>query len=186
MFPGDLLESTYPDPNNQDVVLGRTEVERRKRYIDLLEKELRDGEHHPLMLMVKWCLQNAPLRRPTADELVTELQGMRADIEGLCGAVARADAVRQVVMMKEILGRDSDVREKARELAAKDKEIQRLQLTQVFLLIDCHSLVMYIDSQLLRIPNTGYKTTYTIAGLIVHLRLLSRQDMKMSCIKRAL
>ena len=131
MFPGDLLESTYPDPDNQEVVLARSELERRKRYVNLLEKELRDGENHPLMLLVKRCLQNAPSRRPTSEELVTELQGMREDIEGPCGAIARADAVRQVVMMKEILGKDSGVREMVRELAAKDDEIQRLRLTQV-------------------------------------------------------
>ena len=131
MFPGDLLESTYPDPDNQEIVLARSEVERRKRYINLLEKELRDGENHPLTLIVKRCLQNAPSRRPTTEELVTDLQGIRADIEGPCGAITRADAVRQVVMMKEILGKDSGVREKVRELAAKDEEIQRLRLAQV-------------------------------------------------------
>ena len=53
MFPGDLLESTYPDSDNQEIVLARSEVERRKQYINLLEKELRDGENHPLTLLVK-------------------------------------------------------------------------------------------------------------------------------------
>ena len=131
MFPGDLLESTYPDPYNPEIILGCSEVERRKKCIDLLEKEFRDGEHHPLIFMVKECLQNAPSRRPTAEKLVTELEGIRTDIEGPCGDVARADAVRQVVMIKEILGRDSKIREKISKLAAKDKEIQRLQVVQV-------------------------------------------------------
>ena len=131
MFPGDLLEPTYPDPDNQEIVLARSEVEQRKRYINLLEKELCDGENHPLTLIVKQCLQNAPSRRPTTEELVTDLQGIRADIEGPCGAITRADAVRQVVMMKEILRKDSGVREKVRELAAKDEEIQQLRLAQV-------------------------------------------------------
>ena len=131
MFPGDLLESTYPDSDNPEIILGRSEVERRRRCIDLLEKEFRDGEHHPLIFMVKGCLQNAPSRRPTTEQLVTELEGMRADIEGPCGVVARADAARQVVMMKEILGRDSKLKEKINELTAKDVEIQRLQLAQV-------------------------------------------------------
>ena len=94
MFPGDLPESTYTDPDNPEVVLGRSEVERRKKYINQLEKELRDGENHPLTQLIKQCLQNAPTRRPTTKQLVTELQGMRADIEGPCGAVARIDAIR--------------------------------------------------------------------------------------------
>lgn len=33
VFPGNLLESTYTDPNNPDVVLGRSEIERRRQYI---------------------------------------------------------------------------------------------------------------------------------------------------------
>ena len=131
MFPGDLLESTYPDPDNPEVVLGRSEVERRREYIDELEKELRDGEHHPLTQLIKQCLQNAPLRRPTTEQLVTELQGMRADIEGPCGTVARIDAIRQVVTMREILGRESDVREKTNELTTKDREILQLQQARV-------------------------------------------------------
>ena len=132
MFPGDLLESTYPDLNNPDIVLGRSEVERRREYIEQLEKHLCDGEHHPLTQMVKQCLQNASSRRPTAEQLVTELQGVRASIEGPCGlAVARADAVRQVIMTKEILGREAEVREKTNDLTAKDVEIQQLQQTQV-------------------------------------------------------
>ena len=131
MYPGDLLESTYPDPNNPEVVLGRSEVERRKEYTDQLEKELRDGKQHPLTRLIKQCLQNAPSRRPTTEQLVTALQEMREEIEGPCGAVARIDAVRQVVTMKEILGRENDVREKINELTTKDQEILQLQQARV-------------------------------------------------------
>ena len=131
MYPGDLLESTYPDPDNPEVVLGRSEVERRIVYIDQLEKELRDGERHPLIRLTKQCLQNAPSRRPTTEQLVTELQGMREDIEGPCGAVARIDAVRQVVTMREILGRENDIREKTQELMTRDEEIIQLRQARV-------------------------------------------------------
>ena len=55
-----------------------------------------------------------------------DLEGMRADIEGPCGAVARADAVRQVVMMKAFIGSQSVVREQTNELAAKHEEIRQL------------------------------------------------------------
>ena len=82
--------------------------------------------------MVKQCLQNTPSRRPTTEQLVTVLQGVRAGIEGPCGSVvARADAVRQVIMTKEILGREAEVREKTSDLTAKDVEIQQLQQAQV-------------------------------------------------------
>ena len=129
MFPGDLLESTYPDPNNPEEVIGRSEVERRRTYIERLEDELRGGEHHPLTQMVKQCLQNLPSRRPTTEQLVAELQSVRTNIEGPYGAVAKADAVRQVVMMETLRGRDAEVREKTKELTAKDEEIQQLQVS---------------------------------------------------------
>ena len=86
------------------------------------------GGRHPCLLLTKQCLHNIPLRRPTAEQLVATLEGLRADIEGPCGAVARADAVRQVVMMKAFIGAQSAMREQTNELAAKDEVIQRLHL----------------------------------------------------------
>ena len=55
------------------------------------------------------------------------LEGMKADIEGPYGDVARADAVRHVVMMRTLTKRDMDVRKKADELAERDAEIYQLQ-----------------------------------------------------------
>ena len=100
LFPSDLLESTYTESDNSEVVLARSEVERRREYIELLEKEFNDGEHHPLTQMIKQCLQNAPSRRPTTEQLVTELKELKADIEGPYEELAKLDAVRQVATMK--------------------------------------------------------------------------------------
>ena len=86
------------------------------------------GARHPCVLMTKQCLHNSPSRRPTSEQLVATLEGMRADIEGPCGAVARADAVRQVVMMKAFIGTQTTVREQTNELAAKDEVIHQLRL----------------------------------------------------------
>ena len=121
MFPGDLLESTYTDPNNLEVILGRSEVERRREYIGLLEKEFRDGEHHPFVQMVKQCLQNAPSRRPTTEQV---LDRVRSEGEGPYEKYAELDAVRQVAMIKEIIRKDKEVEN---ILAAKDRQIQLLQ-----------------------------------------------------------
>ena len=52
---------------------------------------------------------------------------MRAGIEGPYGAVARADAVRQVVMMKALRERDAEVREKSNQLIIQVAEIHHLQ-----------------------------------------------------------
>ena len=88
---------------------------------------LLDGGNHPLVQLVKACLKNAPSQRPTAEGLIASLEGMKADIEGPYGDIARAGAVREVVMMRALRKRDTEVREKNDESAAKDVEIHQLQ-----------------------------------------------------------
>ena len=129
-FPGDLLEPTYMDPEVRGSLLARSEVERRQQYIEQLDYQLprsQSGEQHPFVLLVKRCLQNEPPERPTAEQVVTSLEEMKADIEGPYGDVARADAVRQVVIMRALRKRDTEMREKTDESAAKDVEIHQLQ-----------------------------------------------------------
>ena len=116
MFPGDLLEPNYTDPDNQEQLMARTEVERRQLYFDQLEGKI-------LVSLIEMCLHNSPSRRPTADQLVTALEEARATIEGAYGELATVDAVRQVKTMKALNSRDGD---KVNELAAKDEEIQQL------------------------------------------------------------
>ena len=127
VFPGDLLEPTYTDPENRHRLLARSEVERRGQYIEQLEENLPRGGQHPFVQLVKRCLQNEPSDRPTSEELIASLEEMKTAIEGPCGDVVRADAVRQVVMMRAILRREAEVREKTDEAAAKDEEIHQLQ-----------------------------------------------------------
>ena len=79
------------------------------------------------MQLVKCCLKNTASQRPTAEDVLRSLDEMKPVIDGPCGEVARADAVRQVVMMRAILGRETEVRRKTDESAAKDEEIQHLQ-----------------------------------------------------------
>ena len=87
-FPGDLLEPNYPDPSNRGRLLAHSEVERRGKYFDSLERKLQESAGYPLVGMVKQCLENVPQERPTAEQLVTVLEGMREDIEGPCGKLA--------------------------------------------------------------------------------------------------
>ena len=117
MFPGDLLEPNYADPNDPDQLMARTEVERRQPYFDQLEGRT-------LVSLIKTCLYNSPSRRPSAEQLVTALEQARATIEGAYGELATVDAVRQVRTMKALKSRSDD---KVNELAAKDEEIEQLQ-----------------------------------------------------------
>ena len=130
MFPGDLLEPTYTEPGGRRGLLARSEVDRREQYIQQLNYQLprsRRGEEHPLVQLVKRCLDNEPSDRPTSEELVAALEEMKADIEGPYGDVSRADAVREVVMKRALRKREVEVREKTAESAEKDVELHQLQ-----------------------------------------------------------
>ena len=107
--------------------MGRTEVERRECYIEQLKYTFLRGELHPFVQLMKRCLKNEPHERPTAEELVMSLEAMKADIEGPYGDITRIDAVRQVVTMRALGKRETEVREKTAESAVKDAEIQQLQ-----------------------------------------------------------
>ena len=60
VYPGDLLPSTYTDPLTEEVK-GRSEVERRDKYIRMLYSKL--TEDHVLTKMILQCLHNIPERR---------------------------------------------------------------------------------------------------------------------------
>ena len=126
MFPGKLLEPTYTDPENRRRLLGRSEYERRGTYVDQLKNKLLTGEHHPFVQLISHCLQNDPSDRPTAEQLVTTLVEMKAGVDGPYGDFTKLDALKQVATMKALKGKDSAVREKTAELAAKEMEIQQL------------------------------------------------------------
>ena len=97
---------------------------RRERYFEQLEDLLSGPVRQVLVPLIKECLQNAPSQRPTAEQLVTALEEMKADIEGDYGALATVDAVRQVKTMKALKAKSND---RVNELAAKEEEIQQLQ-----------------------------------------------------------
>ena len=90
---------------------GRTELECRGKYIDLLEAQI--GSNHPALVeLVKECLLNAPDRRPTTDDLLARLQRMREEVEGEYGGI-------QVKL-------DLPKMRMARELRQKDRRLEEL------------------------------------------------------------
>lgn len=60
VFPGDLLPATVCDPETEKIT-GRSELERRKEYIDLLDAQL--SLDHPFNVCTKRCLSNLPSKR---------------------------------------------------------------------------------------------------------------------------
>ena len=85
-FPGYLLPSTYQDPHSRQVK-GRTEIERRGRYMESLREML--GESHGLVQLITQCLDYAPSARPTASEAVDRLQHISSSIHDIYHSMTR-------------------------------------------------------------------------------------------------
>jgi len=112
-FPGSLLPSTYADPENPDHLLARSELERRRDYIQPLYSQ--SGEQHPLVQLVHQCLRNNPARRPSAEELLQRLEAVRAQIRRSNGSYNFK--VLQLAMMSVV----------ETEMGEKDHDIEHLQ-----------------------------------------------------------
>ena len=152
IFPDQLLEPTYLDPENHERLLARSEVERRHHYIEQLGNMFPSGDQHAFVQLITRCLQNDNNRRPTSQELLASLETLRTDIEGPYGDVARADAVGQVVMRRALKKRDLELIAERTESAMKDDEIHQLQheleyeqACRILILVICKILnnVMY-------------------------------------------
>ena len=56
-----------PDPNDPDELVPVKEVDRREAYLRTI------GSEHPLMVLIRRCLSNAPKNRPTAAEINNQI-----------------------------------------------------------------------------------------------------------------
>ena len=119
MFPGSLLPPNFPDPDNPDRLVGRSEVERRREYIQLLHGQL--PEQHPLVQLVHQCLHNTPTRRPSAEELLEQLEAVRDQIEG--GPYGQFVSVNM-----EKLRMVRTLREKDTEIGQLQQQMQQLEV----------------------------------------------------------
>ena len=103
--------------------------------MDRLENLLPGGNRHLLLQLIKDCLRNALSQRPTAEQLVTALEEMKAGDRGVYGELATIEAVRHLNMTKAL-------KDNSNLLAAKDEEIQQLhQQLEVNLKMFKHSIL---------------------------------------------
>ncbi len=63
-----------------------------------------------MVQLIKQCLHNDPQQRPSTEELLTRLQGMRGKVEGEYGGPFKLDMVR-VRLAKEVKEKDRRIEE---------------------------------------------------------------------------
>ena len=74
IFPCNLLAPTYRDEQRR--IVGRSELERRNKYIQMIYSQLRVD--HPLLKMIERCL-DFPEDRPGIDEVLGLLEKARGE-----------------------------------------------------------------------------------------------------------
>ena len=117
IFPRDLLPPNYPDAQNPGHLLGRSEVERRRNYIAPLHQQL--GERHPLVQLVKQCLDNNPANRPSAEETLQQLLGMEIN-----DPYQHLSKLETITLLGE---KDEEIRRKEEQLRQKNEQISHLE-----------------------------------------------------------
>ena len=79
-------------------------MERRRHYIQSHREQL--GEQHSLLQLVCQCLHNTPAQRPSAEELLQQLEAMRPQIKG---KFTKLQAVMISVLEEEVGEKDGEI-----------------------------------------------------------------------------
>ena len=153
-FPKDLKPSTYHDPVKKRV-LGRTEIERRENYIQLMQAAL--GKTHPLVKLSLDCLEYDPKDRPSAVEVLRQLNEVGRTVPQNC-TETKLELIQQIVKKDDLVAKKGEelrgkvhqikeayqkkmtefqthLRERDRQLLDKEAQISCLQAT-----VDCLQL----------------------------------------------
>ena len=123
-FPKKLLAPVYRDENQKQVI--RNELERRGEYMQLVYCQLH--HNHPLVEMIKQCLESYPEDRPKIHQVVQLLEWARAEIDD---AECSMDRLALIEMVKEqseqIDSNELQVLYKNQHIRAMGQEIERLK-----------------------------------------------------------
>ena len=124
VFPCDLKPHNYFDPVTRRL-LGRTEIERREDYVELMKTALKEG--HPLVQLTLSCLDHFPEHRPSAGDVLRRLTEFEATITQNC-ADSKLDLIRQITAKDVVI--DQLTTKEAESQAQVDQlqlEVQQLQ-----------------------------------------------------------
>ena len=127
-FPKDLKPHNYLDPRTRRIV-GRSEIERREHYIQLMQVAL--GETHPLVKLTLDCLEYLPEDRPSAMEVLRRLKEVGRTVPQNC-TETKLELIQQITTKNALTAsREEEIRQirayHQRQLSEKDTLIAQLQ-----------------------------------------------------------
>ena len=117
VFMENIKPATFHDPTTQKLV-ARSEIERREEYIQLMYRDL--GPQHPLVQMTLNCLEYLPKDRPTAVEVLAQL-------ETCVNVVPQNWNMSKLELIHQIEGVQREKEQLRGLLAEKENEIDFLQ-----------------------------------------------------------
>ena len=111
------------NPETGLVTGGRSEVERRSRYFERIDRSRLDV----LIPLIKSCLSNLPKNRPSIVRVCDQLEGQLVDREQPSSNELTVSALQQEIQQKntELQRKDNEMQWKDTEMQHKDAEIQR-------------------------------------------------------------
>ena len=110
-------------------------------YIQPLREQLR--EQHPLLQLVCQCLHNTPAQRPSAEELLQQLEAVRPQIKGTHGRQqVKVEMAKLQVTMMSVL--EAEVGEKDGEIERLRHDLQQVQVRALPPAAFCVNIILTI------------------------------------------
>ena len=126
------LSEIFPVPkaatylNEQNITMGRSELERRSEYVEEIEAQL--GANHPLIELIKVCLDNVPNRRPTAESAIEYLEKAKTNIDEEDYDVNKLSLIQTLHHNSvQILSKDKQIKEQRQQNKQHKEEIEVLR-----------------------------------------------------------
>ena len=104
-FPCELLLGVYNDPKNPNRACARNEVERRFRYVGNLRTKF--GPNHAVTKLVTDCLHNHPQTRPSAIQVLDQIQKLQREYRSGGMKFSLADFIHNIEEEKVRYGQQS-------------------------------------------------------------------------------
>ena len=124
VFMKNIKPATFHDPTTR-MIVGRSEIERREEYIQLMYHDL--SQQHPLVQMTLNCLEYLPKDRPTAVEVLAQLETCGNEVPQNWN-MSKLELIRHTVVAQgQIEGVQREIEQLRGQLAEKENENTLLQ-----------------------------------------------------------